>query len=242
MPIEVFNRYEHKYIIDEETYKKVLLVLSRHMKPDSYNEGGKPYPITNLYYDTPDSYLIRASLESPVYKEKLRLRAYGVPKKEDTVYLEIKKKYMGLVNKRRTPLKLNEAYIFASGGPVPEGSYVNTQIAKEIAYFLSVYRPEPKLYLSYDRIAFFSAGEDDLRISFDSAIRSRRSDLFLESGNKGELLLPEGLFLMEIKTASAKPLWLCEMLTSLNIRRTSFSKYGAEVKKNKGVILNERAV
>ncbi len=243
MAIEVFNRYEHKYIINEETYEKLLPRLSSHMEADAYNKGGRPYPITNLYYDTPDSYLIRASLESPVYKEKLRLRAYGVPKAGDTVYLEIKKKYMGLVNKRRTPLFLTEAYRFAEDGKVPlKSPGLNRQVAGEIAYFLSVYRPVPKICLSYERTAFFEKGNGDLRISFDSDILSRRDDLFLESGLYGTPLLPKGVYLMEIKTASAMPLWLCETLSELKIRRTSFSKYGAEVKKNKGVIFNERAV
>lgn len=242
MAIEVFNRYEHKYIINEKTYKKILPELFPYMEADAYNKGGRPYTITNLYYDTPDSYLIRASLESPVYKEKLRLRAYGVPKANDTVYLEIKKKYMGLVNKRRTPLCLNEAYRFAKDGKAPlKSPGLNRQVACEIAYFLSVYRPVPKICISYERTAFFEKG-GDLRISFDSDILSRRDDLFLESGLHGTQLLPKGVYLMEIKTASAMPLWLCETLSELKIRRTSFSKYGAEVKKNKGVILNERAV
>lgn len=41
------------------------------------------------------------------------------PKADGTVYLEIKKKYMGVVNKRRTPLSLAEAYRFAENGKVP---------------------------------------------------------------------------------------------------------------------------
>lgn len=99
MEIEVFYRYEHKYIINEDIY------------------------------------------------EKLRLRAYGVPKADGTVYLEIKKKYMGLVNKRRTPLSLAEAYRFAENGKVPIKSRgLNRQVAGQIAYFLSVCRPVPRLY------------------------------------------------------------------------------------------------
>ena len=36
---------------------------------------------------------------------------------------------------------------------------------------------------------------------------------------------------MEIKTASAKPLWLTKMLTELDIKRSRFSKYGTEFQK-----------
>ena len=92
------------------------------------------------------------------------------------------------------------------------------------------------MYLAYDRIAYFEKGNPDLRISFDQNIRSRRCDVALEDGDYGEQLLEDGVYLMEIKTSMAKPLWLCDMLTELNIKRQSFSKYGMEFKHS----LNEK--
>lgn len=242
MAIEIFNRYEHKYLLDRKTYEKVIEVMDAHMELDSHNQNHEPYTIANIYYDTDDDYLIRKSLSKPVYKEKLRLRSYGVPNKSAKVFLEIKKKYNGLVNKRRTQLKLDEAYVFVSSGEEPEtAEYMNKQVISEIEYFLHMYNLKPKLYLAYDRIAYFEKGNPDLRISFDKNIRTRRYDVHLEDGDYGEPLLDDELYLMEIKTAMAKPLWLTEMLTKFNIKRTSFSKYGTEFKhlvqsKNKKVI------
>ena len=231
MAIEVFNRYEHKYILNQQQYDEMIKVMNEHMNPDPYNKGGKPYTITNIYYDTQDDHLIRASLSKPIYKEKLRLRAYGVPKDGQKVFLEIKKKYNGIVNKRRTTLKLDEAYKFVDSGEKPEiESYMNKQVINEISYFLKVYDLKPKLYLAYDRIAYFEKGNDDLRISFDQNIRSRREDVQLEIGDHGNLLLEEGQYLMEIKTSLAMPLWLTHTLARLNLKRQSFSKYGAEFK------------
>lgn len=229
MAIEVFNRYEHKYLLNQAEYDAVREELERHMEPDAYNQGGKPYTITNLYYDTPDDYLIRTSLSKPVYKEKLRLRSYGVPQPEDAVFLEIKKKVRGLVNKRRSGILLSDAYRFAKTGILPPVTpEMNGQVMRELAYFLSVYRPVPKLYLAYDRVAYFERGNPDLRISFDQKIRARREELRLEAGDYGRLLLPEGQYLMEIKTAFAKPLWLTDLLTAHSLRRKNFSKYGTE--------------
>lgn len=229
MAIEVFNRYEHKYLLTPEEYETVLRTIRAHMDMDPYNIGGKPYTIANIYYDTPDDYLIRRSLEKPAYKEKLRLRGYGVPKAGDKVYLEIKKKYAGLVNKRRTALTLPEAYTFAETGRIPlRKEYMNGQVVSEISYFLHRYSLVPKVYIAYDRIAFFEKGNPDLRISFDTNIRSRRYDLRLEDGDHGTLLMTKPYHLMEVKTARAKPLWLCELLSDLSIRRQSFSKYGTE--------------
>lgn len=229
MAIEVFNRYEYKYLLDKETYEKVMVIMNEHMNLDLYNIGGKAYTISNIYYDTPDDFLIRTSLSSPLYKEKLRLRSYGIPQISSKVFLEIKKKYQGLVNKRRTTLILDEAYDFVEKGKAPkQKEYMNAQVVSEIEYFLNIYDLEPKLFLAYDRIAYFSKESDDLRISFDTNIRSRRYDLGLEMGDYGSQLLDIGVYLMEIKTALAMPLWLTHMLAELGIKRSSFSKYGTE--------------
>lgn len=231
MATEVFNRYEHKYIVKRDIFKKVTDVMDKHMEADPYNKGHKPYTIANLYYDTPDDYLIRSSLQSPIYKEKLRLRAYGVPKADEKVYLEIKKKFNGIVNKRRTAMSLGEAYAFAESGKAPKlKKYMNPQVMREMEYFLKIYDLKPKLYLAYDRIAYFEKDNADLRISFDINIRSRRFNLALEKGDYGEALLSEDNVLMEIKTSLAKPLWLVNMLTEYGLKRESFSKYGTEYK------------
>ena len=232
MAIEVFNRYEHKYMLDYQTFEKVLKVMDEHMVMDRHNEDHTPYTIANIYFDTPDDYLIRTSLSKPDYKEKLRIRAYGVPESDAKVFLEIKKKFRGIVNKRRTKLRLNEAYKFTETGIPPEPKeYMNSQVLREIEYFLKIYDLSPKLYLAYDRIAYFEKDNKDLRISFDMNIRSRRYDLALESGDHGERLLPEDVVLMEIKTSLAKPLWLTQMLSEFDIKRNRFSKYGTEFKK-----------
>lgn len=231
MAIEVFNRFEHKYMLDKKTYLKVRNVMDEHMVIDKYNIGYNPYTIANIYFDTPDDYLIRTSLSKPVYKEKLRLRTYGVPELNSKVYLEIKKKFKGIVNKRRTTLKLKEAYDFLASGKAPESrEYMNTQVLGEIEYFLKIYDLSSKCYLAYDRIAYFEKNNRDLRISFDMNIRSRRYDLRPEYGDYGEKLLPDDVYIMEIKTSLAKPLWFTHMLTELDIKRNSFSKYGTEFK------------
>ncbi len=229
MAIEVFNRYEHKYLINKNIYNKVTEVIKTHMELDSHNINEKPYTIANIYYDTPDDLLIRRSLEKPVYKEKLRLRSYGVPNLSTKVFLEIKKKYNGLVNKRRTAINLKDAYNFTYTGNKPElKDYTNKQVLNELYYFLKAYDLSPKLYLAYDRMAYFEKNNPDLRISFDTNIRSRRYDLKLEAGDYGKPLIEDEIYLMEVKTAMAKPLWLTNMLSEYDIKRTSFSKYGTE--------------
>lgn len=233
MAIEVFNRYENKYLMDTKLFYDIYNRLLAYMEPDAYNRNDKFYAISNLYYDTDQHTLIRTSLAKPKYREKLRIRAYGVPETGDKVYLELKKKVSGLVNKRRSAMSLEEAYAFAETGRPPayrEG--MNRQVIAEIEYFLSRYTLHPMTYLAYDRIALFCKGNRDLRITFDTNIRSRRYDLALEAGDHGEQLMDKGQWLMEVKAEKTIPVWLASLLSELGLYRTSFSKYGNEYKKS----------
>lgn len=238
MAIEVFNRHESKFLIDRDIYEELENKILKYMDLDEYNKTNESYTISNIYFDTDDNELIRNSISKPQYKEKLRLRAYGIPTEDEKVYLEIKKKFCGVVNKRRTKLKLIEAYDFVATGNKPTlKSYMNKQVLNEIEYILKLYDLKPKLYLAYDRKAFFSKSNRDLRITFDKNIRTRRYDLTLEKGDHGEPQLKKDSLLMEVKAENNIPLWLSRLLSNYKIYKTSYSKYGKEYE---SLILNNR--
>ena len=94
---DIFKRYEKKYLLTKEQYADIMRALKPYMQIDEYGLT----TITNVYYDTDDYWLIRNSLEKPPYKEKLRVRSYQVPDADSTVFVEIKKKWDGIVYKRR---------------------------------------------------------------------------------------------------------------------------------------------
>jgi len=232
MAIEVFNRYENKYLMDSQMFYTIYNRLLEYMELDEFNRNDRFYSISNIYYDTEHDTLIRNSLAKPKYKEKLRIRAYGVPGPDAKVYLELKKKVFGLVNKRRTAMRLSEAYAFVRTGEPPAfKDYMNKQVLQEIHYFLQRYDLQPKVYLAYDRIALFCKNSRDLRITFDTNIRSRRHDVRLENGDYGEPLMENGRWLMEVKAEKTIPVWLSALLSELQMYRTSFSKYGNEYRK-----------
>jgi hypothetical protein len=229
MAIEVFNRYEIKYLLSTEQYAAVRAAVQQHMVADDYNAGGKPYNICNLYYDTPTDELVRRSLDKPVYKEKMRLRGYGAPSSNDTVYLEIKKKYNGKVNKRRTSFILSEAYNFIGSGIEPvRSANINHQVLSELEWFLRRYKLLPKVYITYDRFAFFERNHSDFRVTFDTNIKTRRTMLSLEAGCSGDFLTEKGTWLMEVKTADTIPLWFVHILSANRLYDVPFSKYGME--------------
>lgn len=219
-----FQRTEKKYLLTEEIYTELMRRLQPKIQLDEYGL----HTICNVYYDTPQDELIRHSIEKPVYKEKLRLRSYGVPSLTDKVFLELKKKWKGVVYKRRISLTLKEAQLFLEGQAHLPG---NGQIEQEIEYFVQFYQPQPKLYIAYDRMAYFSKEDINLRITFDEHIRSRSEDVYLAGGDAGKLLLDKGVRLMELKAVSALPVWFVRILSELEIYPASFSKYGEIYKK-----------
>lgn len=231
MAIEVFSRFERKYLLDNDTYLRILDGISEYMNPDKYCKDGRFYNIANIYYDTENDYLIRKSLEKPVYKEKLRLRSYGVPDISDVVFMEIKKKYKGKVYKRRTRIKLSDAYELVDKGIRPgKEDYINDQILNEIDYFIKYYKVLPKVYLTYDRMAFFAKNDKNFRVTFDTNIKARREDVGLEKGNQGELVIGNKYWLMEVKSPFTVPGWFTDILNDEKIYPVSFSKYGTEYK------------
>lgn len=214
----VFERYEKKYLLSLAQYKTLRSALEAWMQPDEHGL----HTISNIYYDTDDYRLIRASIAKPVYKEKLRLRSYGVPTADDTVFLELKKKFDGVVFKRRAAMPLSQAAQYLQTGQRPR----DEQILREIDWFLQSYPLSPKVFICYDRIALFGRNDHELRVTFDTNIRCRQTMLALDKGTWGAPLLPDGQVLMEIKIHDAMPLWMAELLSTLCIYPCSFSKYG----------------
>ena len=216
----IFKRVEKKYLLTKEQYEYLTNAISPYMSVDQYGET----EIRNIYFDNNDNELIETSLKKPEYKEKLRLRSYGVPKPDSTVFFEIKKKYRGVVYKRRISMKLREAYGYIATGELPEHLIGNIPV--EIDYMVRRYRLYPKAFISYKRTAYAGKTDPDLRITFDRDITSRYSDVRLESTAPGSKLLPEEHYLMEIKIPGAMPLWLAHVLSEKNIFPHSFSKFG----------------
>ena len=204
--------------MDRSQWENLLRSVNEHMRPDDYPR----YTIANLYVDTPDHRLIRRSMEKPVYKEKMRLRSYGKADGRDLVFLELKKKYKGIVYKRRVKMPLDRAQLFLRGDREERN-----QIEREIGYFIGRHDGlSPAMYISYEREAFRGKEDGDLRLTVDRNILWREANLDLSSEPGGTPVLDEGQLLMEIKCVGSLPLWLTGALSANGIYRTSFSKYG----------------
>jgi SPX domain protein involved in polyphosphate accumulation len=216
----VFKRYEMKYLLTKEQRDYIQQEMSAHMIPDIHGKN----TLLSLYLDTPDFLLIRRSIDKPVYKEKLRMRSYGMAKNDTEVFLELKKKYDGVVYKRREAMTLLELERYLKTGTLPR----NTQIMRELDFAMKRYRGiAPAVLLSYEREAFYDKDNHEFRMTFDENILWRTDELALNRGIYGAPVLAPNQVLLEIKTADAVPLWLVQLMSQMQIRGTSFSKYAS---------------
>ena len=222
----VFKRKEIKYLLSREKRNALLPILEACMEPDAFAHSS----ISNLYYDTPDFRMVRRSLEKPMYKEKLRLRSYGMPENTSTVFPEIKKKAMGIVYKRRISLPYQEAVSFLSGQQIASTDMCDgttRQILHELDWMLASYENlSPRVFLSYERDSYKGVSDPSLRLTLDQDILFRTDRLDLREGTFGEAILLPDQTLMEVKISNAAPLWLAQALSEIGIFPVSFSKYG----------------
>lgn len=220
--IQTFQRKEIKYVLSEKDFLMFMKIVPEFFEKDTYYKSN----ILNIYYDTPDFLLVRNSLEKPVYKEKLRLRAYKIPDKNTFVFPEIKKKYKGIVYKRRitAPLYIAEKFL---RGEISTCLSENRQIESEIGYFLKLYKNiAPAMFLSYDRLSFIARDGSNVRLTLDGNITYREEELSLSNGIFGKKLLQDNTHIMELKIPNAMPLWLTKIMSDLKLYPASFSKYG----------------
>ena len=245
----IFERKEKKYVVDDVSRNVLMARIADKMIEDEYGVS----KITSVYYDTTDRYLINRSLEKPLYKEKLRVRFYGELKGDSRVFIEIKKKFKGVVYKRRLATSAQAADLFLSGmdyeqackaHPLPNPkhdeeslSWQSLQIAREIKAFMDHYEQRfgplvPSILVECERLAYKPASpgvQSDLRITFDKSIIC--TDLLDSDGARLPFtqrvsLLARDESVMEIKAVGSYPLWLAEALSDERIYPQSFSKCG----------------
>ena len=217
---EVFRRVETKYLLSPAEFESLLKAIAPFIEKDRY------FKATNcsVYYDTDERYLAIHSMEKPLYKEKIRVRSYNIPKSlSDPIFIEIKKKYNGIGNKRRITTTLKDFYRYEQTG---ELATENPQIKAELDQAFQFYHLKPALYVAYDRLSFCGRNNNEFRLTFDRNVRSREDNLKLEYGDRGDKYFENGEIVMEVKVLNSYPLWFTRALSSLKLYPASFSKYG----------------
>lgn len=241
----VFERKEVKYRLSAEQYKAVLGALRGRLAPDAYGSA----LVKSVYFDTEERDMIARSLEKPLYKEKLRVRSYGTPCETDPVFVEIKKKYDGVVYKRRVAMSYAAARAYLGGTSYEEACVAyplegldapdatassNIQVAREIDALMHRWGPLRASMLTtcvrtaygpIDESGVGVADEGNLRVTFDTSLGY--CDLHAPRyGVKTLPLVEPEEAIMEVKSRGPYPLWLADALDACGAYPSSFSKYG----------------
>jgi hypothetical protein len=179
--------------------------------------------VYSVYYDTADYRIIRNSFTKNAYREKLRLRSYGAPGAEDTVYVELKKKYQGITYKRRFPVSFET---LNSDAALPLPPPEKSPLCDEFTWFYKRYDLSPAFFIVYDRLALRSVDDPRIRITFDTNIRFRRGGFTegLAACSRWANILSGPRYLMELKTVNAVPLDLSRGLSRAGVFPAAFSK------------------
>jgi len=232
----IFQRKEIKYLIDSEQREYMEDTISERLSCDGLYAHAH---IESLYYDTPDWTLALRSLDKPIYKEKFRIRRYAG---SEQMFYEIKKKYKGIVYKRRIPLEAGDFdnAVCALPNILTEQSdrryclsAQESQIKDEIAYMFSHYDGlSPALLIEYDRLAYeprinetgnlLFPADMGLRITFDTSPMWSSEHYGMQS----QKMIDDDMSIMEIKVSGSFPLWLSHILSEGRIYPHSFTKYG----------------
>ncbi len=213
---EYFLRNEKKYLLENYKYVPLLNKLKEYVKEDDFKQSN----ILSVYYDSDDYRLTTRSIEKPMFKEKLRIRSYCPPLDDEEVFVELKKKFDGVVYKRRTKGIYKNVI-----EDIENCKFSDEQIGKEIKNLVKSYDGlKPKIFVSCSRTYFIGKEDKNLRITFDSDMKYRTDNVYLNYASN-DMSINNGM-VMEIKTVGAIPLWLSRILDELEIFPTSFSKVG----------------
>ena len=235
-----FSRKETKYRLSPTQFESLMGAIGDRLEEEPFGRS----KVSSLYYDTPAFDLISRSLEKPLYKEKLRIRAYGAYDPDAAFYVELKKKFKGIVYKRRIQLSEKAAYLLMAARPYEQvvrsfplaqdkrtmqmSAQVESQIAHELEACVKRYpRLKPAMMVVVDRLPLRSTDGSDVRITFDFDARYRTENLAFSQKAPASPIFPDGQIVMEVKCQGAYPLWLVAAFNRVEAYCRPCSKYGA---------------
>lgn len=213
-------RNEQKYLISYPDAARLKTWLSAFLRSDEHGVQGS-YRVKSLYYDTPDGRDYREKLDGLEKRQKLRLRVYD--EEQPAAKLELKRKNGALQHKISLEVSRADAKILAEGIYTPLFSYRGEDAMRFYAMF-SLRRYRPAVIIEYDRTAF-SYRDFDVRLTFDSHIRSSETNLDLYERNLPWTPLFQDAVILEVKFNRVLPGFIQKLLQPYHLTAISFSKY-----------------
>lgn len=226
--LHAFNRYEIKYFVDELKVPELRRELAARMDTDPFSPHGG-YPVTSLYYDTPDLRFYWEKIEGLKFRRKLRLRLYGQPAActDDTsVQIEIKQRVNRVTQKRRIALPYGLAQRWLNGREEIECDPSQQAFVNEVTTLIGNLDLRPMVTTGYLREAFVGTEADlGLRVTIDHKVHGRDRDFHFASGAENRFIIPPKLAIVELKANERVPYWATDLTARLNMSVIRVSKY-----------------
>jgi VTC domain len=226
--MHAFNRYEIKYFLDELHVPDLRRELAAHMDTDPYSPQGG-YPVTSVYYDTPDLRFYWEKIEGLRFRRKVRMRLYGAPSDctDDTpVQIEIKQRVNRVTQKRRTAMPYAEALRWLEGRDDIDCDPSQRPFVNEVSTLIGNLDLRPIVTTGYLREAFIGRDADlGLRVTIDHKVHGRDRDFGFASGAQNRFTIPPKLAIVEVKANERVPYWITDLLARLDMSVVRISKY-----------------
>lgn len=231
--LRAFNRFELKYLIGRDQIGAVRADLAERLDPDPYGGDGS-YAVWSRYYDTVDHKFYWEKIDGIKFRRKLRIRHYGEPDgidEETPVFVEIKQRINRVTQKRRIRLPYREALALCDHHELPQlDENPGNLVADEVLTLAAGLDLQPAAVVGYRRMALIGRETDaGLRVTFDTYLRGRTTDLELHAAVPTQSVLPQDLAIVEVKVNERVPYWLTERIARHNMQLVRISKYCTSV-------------
>jgi SPX domain protein involved in polyphosphate accumulation len=227
--IRTFNRFELKYLVSAAAAEKFRQAIQANLAPDDHAESNGGCFLSSLYYDSPDYRFYWEKVDGIRYRRKLLIRHYEEcrPLDADTpVFVEIKQRVNRVTQKRRAVLPYRDALRLCSERQIPEHLPEDRALIEEVASLAWQYNLRPASVVRYCRRALVGTDYDiGLRVTFDTELTYRTTELDLQYPHDGLPLFPPGIIVIEIKVNDRLPYWLTEQVAIHNLNLVRVSKY-----------------
>lgn len=230
------ERREFKYLLPPRRVEALRRSIQPFCRIDRFaaEQQRQNYLVESLYFDSPNLCLYFENQHKTFQRVKLRVRRYpDAP--NAPVFLEVKQRSGDVIEKSRGGLSSKDwAPLLRSddGAVLPQG-----KAGAAVERFLSLkehFRAIPVVQVRYRREPWESTVDDYVRITFDTEISSATASelAFKDSDhqavaidNTDLYLTQQSLTLVELKFTQLIPLWLMNIVRTLELERSHFSKY-----------------
>ena len=227
--IRAFNRFELKYFVGADQVGGIRRELAERLTGDPYGDDGN-YEVWSVYYDTADLHFYWEKIDGVKFRRKLRIRHYGPPATiadDSSVFVEIKQRVNRVTQKRRFGIDLKHARLLCDEQRMPDlEDPLERRTALEVESMTSSMDLRPTAVVGYSRLALVGRDTDaGLRVTFDTNVRGRRTDLALGSDVETASIVPPDIAIVEVKVNERVPYWLTEKIGRHNMQLVRISKY-----------------